>query len=296
MIHKSGFVNIIGSPNVGKSTLMNALVGENLSIVTSKAQTTRHRIMGIVNGEDFQIVYSDTPGVLKPVYKLQESMMGFVRSALEDADIILLVTDLFEKSMEEEKILIQLKKNKVPVLLVINKVDLEKSPGDAMRIANRWKPLLPQAELFFTSALKKINIDALLDKIISKLPESPPYFPKEEGELSDKPEKFFISEIIREKIFISYQKEIPYSCEVVIESFKEEEKIIRIRAEIMVERDSQKGIIIGHKGERLKKVGTLARLDIEKFLGKKVFMEMYVKVSNDWRKDSIKLRRFGYNP
>lgn len=294
MSHKAGFVNIIGSPNVGKSTLMNALVGENLSIVTSKAQTTRHRIMGIVNGDDFQIVYSDTPGVIKPAYKLQEGMMSFVKTALEDADIILFVTDLFEKKFEEEKILARLKNTGIPIILVINKIDLLKKPEDLTTLTENWKKILPSAEILHTSALAKVNTEGLFQKIMEKLPESPPYFPKESDELSDRPEKFFVSEIIREKIFQNYQKEIPYSCEVMIESFKEEEKIIRIRSEILVERDSQKGIIIGHKGEKLKIVGSQARADMEKFLGKKVFLEMYVKVAKDWRKDETRLKRFGY--
>lgn len=293
-MHKAGFVNIIGSPNVGKSTLMNALVGENLSIVTSKAQTTRHRIMGIVNGEDFQIVYSDTPGLLKPAYKLQEGMMGFVKSALEDADVILFVTDIFEKNLPEEKIISILQQSRVPILLLINKIDLAKADADEAARLNYWKQIFPLAEILLVSALKGINIKTVFEKILEKLPESPAYFPKESEELTDKPEKFFASEIIREKILMNYQKEIPYSCEVIIESFKEEETIIKIRAEIMVSRDSQKGIIIGHKGEKLKIVGTQARLDMEKFLGKKVFLELYVKVDKDWRENEQKLRKYGY--
>lgn len=295
MQHRAGFVNIIGSPNVGKSTLMNALVGENLSIVTSKAQTTRHRIMGIVNGEDFQVVYSDTPGVLKPAYKLQEGMMSFVKSALEDADIILFVTDIFEKKFTEEKILARLRKTKIPILLLVNKIDLAKSVQEKeSEILNYWKETLPGSEILFVSALTGKNIKTLLEKILEKLPESPPYFPKESEELSDKPEKFFVSEIIREKILMNYHKEVPYSCEVLVESFREEENIIKIRAEIIAERDSQKGIIIGHKGEKLKTVGTQARIDMEKFLGKKVFLELFVKVDKDWRENEQKLRRYGY--
>lgn len=295
MQHRAGFVNIIGSPNVGKSTLMNALVGENLSIVTSKAQTTRHRIMGIVNGEDFQVVYSDTPGVLKPAYKLQEGMMSFVKSALEDADIILFVTDIFEKKFTEEKILARLRKTKIPILLLVNKIDLAKSVQEKeSEILNYWKQVLPGSEILFVSALTGKNIKTLLEKILEKLPESPPYFPKESEELSDKPEKFFVSEIIREKILMNYHKEVPYSCEVLVESFREEENIIKIRAEIIAERDSQKGIIIGHKGEKLKTVGTQARIDMEKFLGKKVFLELFVKVDKDWRENEQKLRRYGY--
>lgn len=295
MSHKAGFVNIIGSPNVGKSTLMNALVGENLSIVTSKAQTTRHRIMGIVNGEDFQIVYSDTPGVLKPAYKLQEGMMGFVRSALEDADVILFVTDIFEKKFEEEKILARLRKTTIPVLLLINKMDLARAPlEEKNEIVRYWRQNLPNAGIFYVSAITGENIKTLFEKILEKLPESPPYFPKEEEELSDKPENFFVSEIIREKILLNYHKEIPYSCEVRIESFKEEENIIRIRALIIVERDSQKGIIIGHKGEKLKTVGTQSRREMEKFLNKKVFLELFVKVDKDWRVSEQKLKKYGY--
>lgn len=293
MTHKAGFVNIIGSPNVGKSTLMNALTGENLSIITSKAQTTRHRIMGIVNGEDFQIVYSDTPGVLKPAYKLQENMMGFVKSALEDADIILFVTDLFEKKFEDVKIIDRLQKTNIPVLLLINKADLAKN-GIAEERTVHWQRILPNAEIILTSALNRMNVDRVFERILARLPESPAYFPKDSEELSDKPEKFFVSEIIREKILLNYQKEIPYSCEVAVESFKEEENIIKIRAEIIAERDSQKGIIIGHKGEKLKKTGSQARMDIEKFMNKKVFLELYVKVDKDWRGDERKLRRYGY--
>lgn len=274
---------------------MNAFIGENLSIVTSKAQTTRHRIMGIVNGEDFQIVFSDTPGMLKPAYKLQEGMMGFVKSALEDADVILFVTDIFEKSFEDEKILHRLQKTDIPVFLLLNKIDLAKE-GVTNERAEYWKKLIPGAEIVFISALTGENVKDVFGKIIEKLPVFPPYFPKEEDEFTDKPEKFFVSEIIREKILMNYQKEIPYSCEVVVESFKEEETIIRIRTEIMVERDSQKGIIIGHKGEKLKKIGTQARIDIEKFLGKKVFLEMFVKVDKDWRGDERKLRKYGYLP
>lgn len=295
MPHKAGFVNIIGSPNVGKSTLMNALIGENLSIVTSKAQTTRHRIMGIMNGDDFQVVYSDTPGVLKPAYRLQEGMMSFVKSALEDADVILFVTDIFEKKFPEEKILERLRKTEIPVLLLINKIDLAKSvPETESEKTVYWKQILPGSEILFVSALTGKNISILFEKILEKLPESPPYFPKESEELSDRPEKFFVSEIIREKILMNYHKEIPYSCEVRIESFNEEENIIKIRAVIIAERNSQKGIIIGHKGEKLKTVGTQARLDMEKFLGKKVFLELFVKIDKDWRENEQKLRKYGY--
>ncbi len=293
MSHKAGFVNIIGSPNVGKSTLMNALVGENLSIVTSKAQTTRHRIMGIVNGEDFQIVYSDTPGVLKPAYKLQEGMMGFVNSALEDADVILFVTDIFETKVAEEKVISRIQQSTTPLFLLINKMDLAKN-GIENEKKKFWENIFPMARIFFVSALTGTNIKQLFEKILETIPPSPPFFPKESDELSDKPEKFFVSETIREKLLMNYQKEIPYSCEVFVESFIEKESIIRIRAEIMVERDSQKGIIIGHKGEKLKTVGTQARQDLEKFLNKKVFLEMFVKVDKDWRGDERKLRKYGY--
>lgn len=291
MSHKAGFVNIIGSPNVGKSTLMNALVGEKLSIITSKVQTTRHRIMGIVNGEDFQIVYSDTPGIIKPGYRLHESMMKYVRNAFTDADIILFVTDIFEGELEDKAILKKIQNAKVPVLLLINKIDL----GDQVKLEERvdyWKSIVENALVIPISALRKFNITGVFDKIMEALPEAPPYFPKDQ--LTDKPERFFVSEMIREKIFKNYQKEIPYSVSIVIESYKEEEKIIRIRAEIFVIRESQKGIIIGHKGKALKKVGVQARKDIEEFLGKQVYLELYVKVSKDWRNKENSLRRFGY--
>lgn len=291
MSHKAGFVNIIGSPNVGKSTLMNALVGERLSIITSKAQTTRHRIMGIVNGEDFQIVYSDTPGVLKPAYRLQEGMMDFVNVAITDADILLFVTDIYEDIKIEEKILHKIKNAKVPVLLLVNKIDLAKQDKLEEKV-QYWKQEVPQAEVIPVSALEKFNINYIFDRIIALLPEGPSYYDKDE--LTDKPEKFFVSEIIREKILLNYKKEIPYSVEVVVESFKEEEKIIRIRAEILVARDSQKGIIIGHQGKALKKVGTEARKDIEAFVQKQVFLELFVKVNKDWRDNDQQLKRFGY--
>lgn len=291
MSHKAGFVNIIGSPNVGKSTLMNALVGEKLSIITSKVQTTRHRIMGIVNGEDFQIVYSDTPGIIKPGYQLHESMMKYVRKAFADADIILFVTDIFEGELEDKAILKKIQNAKVPVLLLINKIDL----GDQDKLEERvdyWKSKVENALVIPISALRKFNVNGVFDKIMEALPEAPPYFPKDQ--LTDKPERFFVSEMIREKIFKNYQKEIPYSVSIVIESYKEEEKIIRIRAEIFVIRESQKGILIGHKGKALKKVGVQARKDIEEFLCKKVYLELYVKVSKDWRNKESSLRRFGY--
>lgn len=292
MVHKAGFVNIIGSPNVGKSTLMNALVGERLSIITSKAQTTRHRIMGIVNGENFQIVYSDTPGVLKPNYKLQESMMDFVHTAIVDADIMLFVTDIYEDIKIEEKILEKIKNAKVPVLLLVNKIDLASQEVLEEKVAY-WKNEVPNAEVIPVSALEKFNISYIFDRIIALLPEGPGFYGKDE--LTDKPEKFFVSEIIREKILMNYKKEIPYSVEVVIESFKEEDKIIKIRAEILVIRDSQKGIIIGHQGKALKKVGTEARKDMESFLQKQVFLELFVKVNKDWRDNDQQLKRFGYS-
>ncbi|CAN5567963.1 GTPase Era [soil metagenome] len=292
MAHKSGFVNIIGSPNVGKSTLMNVLVGERLSIITSKAQTTRHRIMGIVNGEDFQIVYSDTPGVLKPNYKLQESMMEFVHTALTDADIILFVTDIYEDIKIEEKILAKIKNASAKVLLLVNKIDLS-SQDKLEEKVQYWKNEVPNAEVIPVSALEKFNVAYVFDRILALLPESPNYYDKDQ--LTDKPEKFFVSEIIREKILTNYKKEIPYSVEVVVEAFKDEEKIIKIRAEILVVRDSQKGIIIGHQGKALKKVGTEARKDLEDFFQKQVFLELFVKVDKDWRDSDIQLKRFGYN-
>ncbi len=292
MAHKSGFVNIIGSPNVGKSTLMNVLVGERLSIITSKAQTTRHRIMGIVNGEDFQIVYSDTPGVLKPNYKLQESMMDFVHTALTDADIILFVTDIFEDIKIEEKILNKIKNTSAKILLLVNKIDLSKQDQLEEKV-QYWKNEVPNAEVIPVSALEKFNVTYVFDRILALLPESPGYYDKDQ--LTDKPEKFFVSEIIREKILTNYKKEIPYSVEVVVESYKDEEKIIKIRAEILVVRDSQKGIIIGHQGKALKKVGTEARKDLEEFFQKQVFLELFVKVNKDWRDSDIQLKRFGYS-
>lgn len=292
MTHKSGFVNIIGNPNVGKSTLMNALVGERLSIITSKAQTTRHRILGIVNGEDFQIVYSDTPGILKPNYKLQESMLKFVNTAFIDADIILYVTDVIEKPDKNKNYLAKVRNAKVPVLLLINKIDLidEKKLDE---LVLQWHELLPAAEILPVSALEKTNIGFLFDKILHCLPEGSPFYPKDS--LTDKSERFIVSEIIREKIFLNYRKEIPYSVEVGVESFKEEPSIVRIRANIYVMRQSQKGIIIGHQGKALKKVGTEARKDIEGFLDKKVYLELFVKVNQDWRDKPIKLRNLGYD-
>ncbi len=292
MTHKAGFVNIIGSPNVGKSTLMNALVGERLSIITSKAQTTRHRIMGIVNGEDFQIVYSDTPGVLKPNYKLQESMMEFVNTALSDADIILFMTDIYEDIKIEEKVLHKIKNTSAKVLVLVNKIDLAKQQDQLEEKVQYWKNEVPNSEVIPVSALEKFNVNYVFDRILALLPEGPGFFDKDQ--LTDKPEKFFVSEIIREKILKNYKKEIPYSVEIVIESFKDEEKIIKIRAEIMVIRESQKGILIGHQGKALKKVGTEARKDMEEFFQKQVFLELFVKVNKDWRDNDNMLKRFGY--
>ncbi len=291
MKHKAGFVNIIGNPNVGKSTLMNSLVGEKLSIITSKAQTTRHRIMGIVNGDDFQIVYSDTPGILKPSYLLQESMMKFTNSALVDADIILYVTDIFETYDNNKSYIDKVVKKDIPVLLVINKVDLA-TQDKVEELSQLWQQYLPKAEVILCSALRRFNIDYIFDKIVKILPECPAYFPKDS--LTDKTERFFVSEIIREKIFLNYRKEIPYSTEVVVEQFKEDKDIIRISANIFVERQTQKGILIGYQGRSLKKVGIEARKDIEDFFNKKVFLELFVKVNKDWRNKSVYLRNFGY--
>jgi GTP-binding protein Era len=291
MAHKSGFVNIVGSPNVGKSTLMNALVGEKLSIVTSKAQTTRHRILGIVNDEEYQIVFSDTPGVVNSAYKLHDNMMEYVSTSLQDADVLLFVTDTLEKKMNHEETLERIKKLKVPVLCLINKIDLSKQEVVAERIAY-WQNELPSAEVFPISALHKFNLDIVWDRIRTMIPESPPYYDKEE--LSDRPMRFFVSEIIREKIFNFCQKEIPYSCQIEIEHYEETPHIINIRAIIVVERDSQKGIVIGKGGEMLKKIGRQARIDIQKFLDKKVFLESYVKVDKDWRSSEAKLKKYGY--
>ncbi|MBR5850639.1 MAG: GTPase Era [Alistipes sp.] len=290
-MHKSGFVNIIGNPNVGKSTLMNQLVGEKLSIITSKAQTTRHRIMGIVSGDDFQIVYSDTPGILKPSYKLQESMMKFVTGALTDADVILFVTDTVEESDRAAEILAKLKRTTIPVIVVINKVDLT-NPAALEALVEKWHTELPEARIVPVSAKEAFNMDGLFQTILSLLPEGPAYYPKDT--LTDKTLRFFASEIIREKILRNYDKEIPYSCEIAIDTYKEEPTIDRIAATIYVSRDSQKGIIIGHKGEKLKKVGKAAREDMEAFLGKKVFLQLFVKVNDDWRNNDRELRRFGY--
>ncbi|MGB5189014.1 GTPase Era [Robiginitalea sp.] len=290
--HKSGFVNIIGNPNVGKSTLMNALVGERLSIITSKAQTTRHRILGIVSGEDFQMVISDTPGIIKPAYALQESMMDFVRTALDDADILLYMVEIGEKGLKEERFLEKIRNSEAPVLLLINKIDTTDQEQLELQVAY-WKELLPQAEIFPISALENFNIQPVFDRILELLPEGPAFYDKDQ--LTDKPERFFVSEVIREKILKHYKKEIPYSVEIEVESFEEGDDLIRIGAVIMVERDSQKGIIIGHKGSALKRVGSEARKDLEVFFDKKVFMELFVKVNKNWRSDARQLRRFGYN-
>lgn len=289
--HKSGFVSIVGCPNVGKSTLMNVLVGEKLSIITSKAQTTRHRIMGIVSGDDYQIVFSDTPGILKPNYKLQEKMMEFVVSAFSDADVFLLIVDIYEDIVLDEKYLEKLKKTSTPVLLLLNKIDMATQEVLDTKMAE-WKEKLPNAEIIPISALKKFNLETVMYRITQLLPVGEAFYDKDT--LTDKPEKFFVSEIIREKILLQYKKEIPYSVEVVINSFKDEEKILKIQADILVERESQKAIIIGHKGEPLKNVGTRARIDAETFFGKKIFLELYVKVAKDWRSNDSNLKNFGY--
>lgn len=276
---------------MGKSTLMNALIGERLSIITSKAQTTRHRIMGIVNGENYQVVFSDTPGILKPNYKLQEKMMQFVISALSDADVFLLITDVFEDIELQPEYVEKLRKTSTPILLLINKVDAATQEKVAQK-AEEWKVKLPNAQILAISALEKFNLDQVMNKIIELLPPGEPFYDKDQ--LTDKPERFFVSEIIREKILLNYKKEIPYSVEVIVNSFKEEPNIIRIQADILVERDSQKGIIIGHKGEALKKLGTMAREEAEKFFGKKIFLELFVKVDKDWRSNDNRLKHFGY--
>ena len=290
-MHKSGFVNIIGNPNVGKSTLMNALVGEKLSIITSKAQTTRHRIMGIVSSEDFQIVYSDTPGILKPSYKLQESMMKFVTGAVADADVILYVTDTVERGERSAEIIDRIRQSGVPAIVVINKIDLT-TPEALEALVDKWQGELPEARIVPASAKENFNIEGLFKTILDLLPEGPAFYPKDT--LTDKTLRFFASEIIREKILRFYDKEIPYCCEIEIESYKEEPAIDRIAATIYVARDSQKGILIGHKGEKLKRVGQAAREDMEQFLGKKVFLQLFVTVNDDWRNNERQLRRFGY--
>ena len=290
--HKAGFVNIVGNPNVGKSTLMNDLVGERISIITSKAQTTRHRIMGIVNTPEYQIVYSDTPGVLKPKYKLQESMLEFSEGALTDADILLYVTDVVEDPEKNKDYLDRVAKESVPVLLVINKIDLLKGDGELEKLVDEWHNRLPNAEIFPTSAKEHFNIENLKNRIVELLPVSPPFFGKDA--LTDKPARFFVTEIIREKLLLNYDKEMPYSTEVLVEKYEEKENSIHIMSVIYVERDSQKGILIGKGGEKIKKVGIEARQDIEKFFGKKVFLEIFVKVEKDWRNRENKLRAFGY--
>lgn len=291
-MHKAGFVNIIGNPNVGKSTLMNAFVGEKLSIITSKAQTTRHRIFGIVSGDDFQVVFSDTPGIIKPSYALQTSMMDFVKSAFEDADILLYMVEIGEKELKDEVFFKRINQLKVPVLLLINKVDTTEQSVLEEQVAY-WKAQVPRAEIYPISALRNFQTEVVFNRILELLPESPAFFPKDQ--LTDKPERFFVNEIIREKILLNYQKEIPYSVEVATESFADSETILHIRAVIMVERESQKGIIIGHKGEALKRVGMAARTDLEKFFGKQVHIELFVKVNKDWRSNARQLRRFGYD-
>ncbi len=291
-MHRAGFVNIVGNPNVGKSTLSNRLVGERLSIITSKAQTTRHRIMGIVNGEDYQIVFSDTPGVLKPKFRLQQSMLEYSTGALIDADVLLYVTDVVESPTKNQEFLDRVAKEKIPILLIINKIDLLKGNDDLMRIIDQWKQLLPNAEVFPTSALENFNVDNIMKRIVELLPESPPYFGKDA--LTDRSSRFFVTEIVREKILMTYDKEVPYATQVIVEKFDESETAIHIMAVIYVERDSQKGIIIGHQGKMLKRVGTEARKDIEKFFEKKIYLELFVKVEKDWRNQENKLRAFGY--
>jgi GTPase len=292
MDHKAGFVNIIGNPNVGKSTLMNAFIGERLSIITSKAQTTRHRILGIVNGDDFQMILSDTPGIIKPAYEMQKSMMDFVKSAFEDADVLIYMVEIGEKELKDEDFFNKIIHSKIPVLLILNKID-KSNQEELDEQVEIWSNKVPNAQIFAISALENFNVQMVFDRIIELLPTSPAYYPKDT--LTDKPERFFVNETIREKILINYDKEIPYAVEIETEEFFEDEKIIRIRAVIMVERDSQKGIIIGHKGAALKKVGMQARADLEKFFGKQIHLETYVKVNKDWRSNAFQLRRFGYN-
>ncbi|WP_340064808.1 GTPase Era [Ascidiimonas aurantiaca] len=290
--HKAGFVNIIGNPNVGKSTLMNAMMGEKLSIITSKAQTTRHRILGILNGEDFQIILSDTPGIIKPAYQLQEAMMDFVKSALEDADVLLYMIEIGEKELKDETFFQKITATEIPVLLLINKIDISSQEELESQVA-WWQQKVPNAEIWPVSAITGFNVVEVCQRIVELLPEAPPFYPKDQ--LTDKPERFFVNEAIREKILLNYKKEIPYSVEVITEEFNEDETIIRIRSVIMTERETQKGIIIGHKGGPLKRVGTQARKDLEAFFGKKVHLELYVKVNKDWRSNSRQLKRFGYN-
>lgn len=291
-MHRAGFVNIIGNPNVGKSTLMNAFVGEKLSIITSKAQTTRHRILGIVNGDDFQVILSDTPGIIKPAYELQESMMDFVKSAFDDADVLVYMVEIGEQELKDEAFFRKITNSKIPVLLLLNKID--KSDQQQLEAqVQLWSEKVPNAEIYPISALEGFNVKEVFGRIIELLPESPAFYPKDQ--LTDRPERFFVNETIREKILIHYKKEIPYSVEIDTEEFFEEEKIIRMRAVIMVERETQKGIIIGHKGAALKRVGIEARKDLELFFGKQVHLELYVKVNKNWRSDQKQLKRFGYN-
>ena len=292
MEHKAGFVNIIGNPNVGKSTLMNAFVGERLSIITSKAQTTRHRILGIVNGDDFQVILSDTPGIIKPAYEMQKSMMDFVKSAFEDADVLLYMVEIGEKELKDEDFFNKIIHAKIPVLLLLNKIDKSNQEQLEEQIT-LWKEKVPNAEIYPISALENFNVKEVFARILELLPLSPAYYPKDA--LTDKPERFFVNETIREKILLNYEKEIPYAVEIETEEFIEDENIIRIRSVIMVERDTQKGIIIGHKGGALKNVGVQARADLEKFFGKQIHIELYVKVNKDWRSNAFQLRRFGYN-
>ena len=292
MSHKAGFVNIIGNPNVGKSTLMNAFVGERLSIITSKAQTTRHRILGIVNGDDFQVILSDTPGIIKPAYEMQESMMNFVKSAFEDADILIYMVEIGEQALKDETFFKKIIHAPIPVLLLLNKIDISDQNQLEEQVAY-WSEKVPNAEIFPISALQNFNVTEVFNRILDLLPQSPAYYPKDT--LTDKPERFFVNETIREKILLNYKKEIPYSVEIETEEFLEDDDIIRIRSLIMVERDTQKGIIIGHKGEALKKVGMEARADLEKFFGKQIHIEMYVKVNKNWRSNTHMLKRFGYN-
>lgn len=292
MEHKAGYVNIIGNPNVGKSTLMNAFVGERLSIITSKAQTTRHRILGIVNGDNFQILFSDTPGIIKPAYELQESMMDFVKSAFEDADVLIYMVEIGEKALKDEAFFNRIIHSDIPVLLLINKID-QSNQEQLEEQVEFWKEKVPNALIFPISAKENFNVSVVFDKIIELLPESPPFYPKDQ--LTDKPERFFVNEAIREKILLNYKKEIPYAVEVDTEEFQEDENIIRIQSVIMVERDSQKGIVIGHKGEALKKVGIQARETLEEFFGKKIHLQLFVKVNKNWRNNDRQLKRFGYN-
>ncbi len=291
MTHKAGFVNIIGNPNVGKSTLMNALVGEKLSIITSKAQTTRHRILGIVNGEDYQIVFSDTPGIIKPAYELQDSMMDFVKAAFDDADVLIYMVEIGEKELKNEAFFNKIIDSKIPVILLLNKIDLS-SQDQVQEKIDYWRKKVPNSFVYVISALEKFNVETVFYKIIELLPDSPPFYPKDQ--LTDKPERFFVNETIREKILQHYKKEIPYSVEVETESFVEEDNIIKIRSVIMVERETQKGIIIGHRGSAIKRVGTEARKSLQHFFDKKIYLDLYVKVNKNWRSNDKQLRRFGY--